>query len=749
MKTHEHFLISIGYFGTILALSDSGLPQMDLLLNSIFSVVIGGEIIDFIDHPLYHLVYGRNEAPVKEIRDSLKSEGVRSALKKIKVFEQERKFNKLWLHNFIALSIIALTAFVIGLFFSCSVYFCIGIGAFLLHMLIDVFGDYKTTGNYRNWLWLLPEKKVHNFFRDIKQLVLLFWIWWIVIIFAFISITIRSAWQLGEIIRGNILSNPPVVHILNQPITEGFVSFLPLLLLFCYFLSLLLAALAGVHKTNTELKTAGSFSKRRLNIGSLGMIRDFLFGKITKNIEQIEKIFLRVQADVAIWIIFLSSFITVALVLENGFHVDSPTLIILTVIIPALVFGTLIHSTVGEIGGVLGVFIAVICIFIASLIAPNIFVIDTKYVYTLTGAAIGAWIIGLLGAVLLKDHKRHSVTCFVLNCSINNNCDENKLLETMISNQTQIGLENGYNKAHNDLYGCSIKKVKAKQNKSDYVLLSQKDCPSLIGDKYQFSIKDCRSPLLQDLAYVLFNNELISNSEKFGVYCLIPTFPRYRMLLENGDTGDFYWEEGKICRNHINWFCMESIEHTGCYDDKNLNFGLVKTWGEFIDNLVTRKVFYQTRIYLSPLKEQAGNFLVCGLTSTYTSTKEYTTVESDYYLNSVLSEITKNFKKLPGLQINSNEIFRVFFPTTSFDDQEVYSQIEKLQFINNGFFQLFPTTKEHIINKILTLTQNKDAPGITITIRKKMLILAIQISLAYLASTMGYEFLAVIINGWF
>ncbi len=65
MKPHEHILISLGYVTSVAFLAGRGFNDPLIYV----SAVIGGEIIDFIDHPLYQLVYQRNATHVKDRHD--------------------------------------------------------------------------------------------------------------------------------------------------------------------------------------------------------------------------------------------------------------------------------------------------------------------------------------------------------------------------------------------------------------------------------------------------------------------------------------------------------------------------------------------------------------------------------------------------------------------------------------------------------------------------------------------------------
>ena len=86
MRTHEHALISLGYAAGVALLAGNGLTDPWIYV----SAVVGGEIIDFVDHPLYHLVYNRNEPHVAEARKVFREQGLRAAISYLNNVEDQR-----------------------------------------------------------------------------------------------------------------------------------------------------------------------------------------------------------------------------------------------------------------------------------------------------------------------------------------------------------------------------------------------------------------------------------------------------------------------------------------------------------------------------------------------------------------------------------------------------------------------------------------------------------------------------------
>ena len=150
MKTHEHIIISAVYAVGVAAIAGQGFDDPGIYIASI----LGGEILDLIDHPLYHLVYRRNEENVVEARKILAKDGLRATISYLIKMEDERKFVGLLLHNVISLSIAALIGIIAVFFIRSPIYGFIFLGAILLHMICDMYGDFKILGNYDNWLWV-------------------------------------------------------------------------------------------------------------------------------------------------------------------------------------------------------------------------------------------------------------------------------------------------------------------------------------------------------------------------------------------------------------------------------------------------------------------------------------------------------------------------------------------------------------------------------------------------------------------
>ena len=87
MKTYEHALISLGYAAGVSFLSVGVVGLADPALY--LSALIGGEVIDLLHHPLYHLVYQRNNEWVVKVRHVFRQQGFRAAISVIGEIEDK------------------------------------------------------------------------------------------------------------------------------------------------------------------------------------------------------------------------------------------------------------------------------------------------------------------------------------------------------------------------------------------------------------------------------------------------------------------------------------------------------------------------------------------------------------------------------------------------------------------------------------------------------------------------------------
>lgn len=732
MKPHEHAVVSLGYAASVSFISGNGLGDWQIYL----AALIGGEIIDFIDHPLYHLVYNRNELHVKEARKILKEEGLKSAFLYLNEVEGDRKFTGLLLHNIYSLSILAIFCIFAAFFLSAPMYFFVGIGAFFLHMIADLFGDYKILGHIDNWLWVLNKQQLDFLGNKGQKLVRYVLGWGFIVQTGFVLVTIRWVWQLGQ-------STPPGQ--LNQVINSGDIfreamsvafSRMPSLYfyiilggLILHHLNLIGTVVANVHKYKLEMENpekAVPFS-----LGSIKALGQFICGKVPRNRQNFERVYLRIQADQAVWIVFLALLITIVLTVVSWIWGNPITwgntqtvLFVLTPVFLALLFGTMIHTSVGEYGGVWGVVLA----FFVNLILNRLgFQAMWSPILStwLTVAAIGAWIFGLMGGIVLRGQNRMSLIAFSIRIEpkIKNN---DKWLQDILS-IVRKGLSNGYSHMHEILHGPSDG-IKFVSMPSTDLMFTPYSGKPVIGEKYlHLRACDRYAPFLRTYSYALCENRLTSTSKNIGKYGILPVLPRQRAIGKSITTSEMF-----LMDNEYHWrskkrplkLISAGSKHIDTEDD--FHWQVHKSWSEFLDHMVTRGETIQTDVFIFPREDETEAITVCGITRENTSTKAYATVEAEAYAGNVVDEICELTKENKDLKISKLASTRLFYPRTSFFDLDMINWVEGTAVLpteSGGFHQ---KDLSYIQQTISQLPDKKLVVNATADFRKKLVILGIQ-----------------------
>jgi len=713
MKTHEHALISLAYAAGISFLAGNGMTDPAIYI----AALVGGEIIDLIDHPLYHLVYNRDEPHVSQARKIFHEKGIGAAWKYLNEVEDDRQFKGLLLHNVFLLSLLAILGMLAAFVLSASVYLFVGIGALYLHMLTDIFGDFKILGNADNWLWPIPKKWIDYFGNMGTSLAGYIMVWSGFIQLTFFIITFRWGWQLAKpSITSGLLFNPTLNNL-------TVLAYIPLFGLAAYHLNLLMIVSAGAHKYRLEMgkNTAVSFS-----IGSLNTVWEFIRRKLRWNRQNFEKVLLRMQADIALWAVFLTATIASILLILTWFWGNSalwqPQQRVIFLLLPvflALLFGTLVHTTVGEFGGVWGILLAWILNWIFGRLGVQA-LWDISLGYLLFGTAAGAWLLGLLGGIIFRGQSRMSMVAFSLQVNRTSKLDDGWLHDViMISHQ---GLQQGYEKMHAVLYGDSTKSNFVTLPSTDMMLTPYRGRP-ILGEEYHHILaKDNYVPIVREHNYVLCDNRLTSTSKRVGQYGLLPVLPRQRGVQIEKLHGDMQWEGSKY-----HWLSKKrDVEIAGVMPvaagkKQDHQWILFKTYSEILDHLVTRKSTIQTDIFMYP---ELDHVTICGITREFTSTKEYATVEAEAYAAKVVFELQELFKKHRGFKITQQTSARFFYPRLSFYDLDLAEWIQTSAILPSSDSG-FPPQELAFIQKSLNKLPTKNLiPNATADFRKKLTILA-------------------------
>jgi hypothetical protein len=712
MKLHHHAMISLGYGGGVALFAGHGFADPRVYL----AALIGGEIIDFVDHPLFHLVYRRSDPHVVRARRLFAAKGLREAIKYLIKMEDERAFRGLILHNVFFLAITSGVAIVSSLFVPVSIYVFIFLGSFLLHMIADIVGDFRILGHANNWLWVMPEGWLDGFGRSLKHLqvrsrasvYVLPAIW--LVLASLILVTLRWGLQLGE---------PASYQGLYIEFKRASSIWLPNigLILLVSFASWLLLMIGAVHKYRIELRRKVLFS-----LGSVSTLFKFLTGRILRTRSNAERVYLSIEGDQAVWGLATAILTTSVLLLITWWHSESELLFFLTPIFFALLFGTLVHSTVGELGSVFGVLLAWLLNTVLSRLGVQEFW-PVHRGFLLLFAAVVAWTVGLLGAMFLRGTIRMSITAFVMEFSSKDTAREDGYVNVRtVMTIAEAGLNKGYAKAHEILLGNATNCKFLRNAPSKLLLDPYAGNPILGDDYYHLQAIDSYSPVLREIAYVLCDNRLTLRSGSGNGFRLLPIMPRYRT--NRGALRDIKLVDPAVSLQ-ANLATISSHYFT-------------KTWAEFIDHFVTRRSTIKTDILVYPVAKESDSVTVCGLTRECTSTKEYATIEAEVYAGAIIDEL-KKMSEESGIQLKNCALARIIYPRVSIFDQAVV-EISKTNAVLTSPDALVSTEKLNVLKETLEkLSSRRTLPYATADFGKRMTVLAFEIGLTTLIAALGFN----------
>jgi hypothetical protein len=722
MKTHEHAIISLAYAAGIALISKGiaaplGQGITDPLLY--VSAVVGGEIIDFLDHPLYHLVYQRNEPHVAQSRKILAEKGLKAAVAYLGRVEDDRQFKGLLLHNVYTLSLIALLSLFLSVFVSAPVYWFVGLGAFFLHMLTDVYGDFKILGHADNWLWVLSEpvlKKLGKLGNSLLNLVI---VWGAFVLLAFLFIGFRIGWQIA--LPPNSTSGNLWQAVFTSPDLK-WLAYVPLLGLSAYHLALLTLGIGAFHKYKLEVGRPSKGTHHN-QIGSLKYLLLLAQGKIPRNRRNIEISLLKMQADQETWIMVCAGLIVATLTIFTLLGWTTPNNYLILVLPPiflALLFGTFIHTTIGEFGGVLGVLFAWLLNLLIGAVNPAYqWAIEQGYIVFI--AAICAWVMGLLGGMLLKGQSRMSLVVFSLHIKNQSDSKSDEWIRDVLLSCRE-GLDVGYKITHSQLFSNLPAKSYIKQQTTDMMVAPYQGNPILGTDYYHLEADDAYIPILRELEYVLCDNKLTSLNENMRK--LYPVMPRYRTI-GSSDDGDLFWNNGKYQwkskRRNLQLISAAPLPHLS--SDSKKTWLLSKTQGEILDHLVTKHSGIHTNLFVYPPVDDQDGVIVCGIVREYTSTKEYATIEAEAYAGNVLVAIKDKLNSHKNIEIIEDASARLFYPRISFYDSELLNWAENVAVLPSDQAG-FPRKDMTFLRKSLDALPVKNLiPSATANLRNKLMVL--------------------------
>jgi hypothetical protein len=145
MYPHQHAAVSAGATFAVAWAGGVGPPW-----SVVGWTVLGGTLIDLIDHPLYQLTYGRRQGVLADAWRAARRDGLRRGLAIVRQAEDSRAFDRLYLHNVNGLIGSIIVSLVVVFAWPIPGLCAVALG-WLLHMLSDIVWDFKNVGHARNW----------------------------------------------------------------------------------------------------------------------------------------------------------------------------------------------------------------------------------------------------------------------------------------------------------------------------------------------------------------------------------------------------------------------------------------------------------------------------------------------------------------------------------------------------------------------------------------------------------------------
>lgn len=701
MRTHEHAIVSVVYVFSSSLLFGSVCSDPYLYLVA----VIGGEIIDFVDHPLNFLVYGRNQQHVlkskeifsheydKYLKNFLNSSGnkvfrpfealfsrlsavtlaMASTIKYLNAVEDRREIRGLLLHNVVVLIIMSWICLLISMFFSASVEMLILLGSFLLHMICDILGDIWTVGHFNNWLWNIPDRFRAIFQGRPRKFLIYALIVNLIVFSSFVIVSMRWSAQLSSEI-----TNEGLFLVLFRQPNLIFILFLLGLVVYVSWLMLLLILL--LRKYNLE------FAQGRVVcfLKSVPNLLKWLFS--SKGSNSFRDIYLEVRSDILSWVVFGSFLTAMTVILVDLLGLSNDFTIFFVPFFFSVVFGSMIHTSVGEFSGVFGVIIALLTNLILSDLGYRE-AWPTERAILLFVSAVAAWSMGLIGGLFFRGKEKMSFVVCNLKVCFDDITDE-VFIRTFFD-KLEKAIRNGYCLAHYLLQKDACNVV---FDRSDpYALALSAGNLVAMTNSLHWRISTNYSPLLRELEYLFCDNLMVCNPKEANSGRPLPAMPKTRVwrpkydpeMIHNDKAYEWYYR-GEYLRFGT---LAENIEG-------RMGKGLSKRGGEFLDNLVTLRVRIVTDLHIT---SQFNSISCTFLVREATSSKEYATVEAEVYLDAIIDEVRRILSADPvRMELFSS---RVVFPDISIFDYEVIRDSAASFLYRKGF----ETDSLRMINRFVKL----------------------------------------------
>lgn len=646
MKTPVHIAASVSYGAAAagFAGADAGYASV------VVAAVAGGAVIDIVDHPLFHLATHRDDPHVASVRRELRAHGLRAAWRLASRYEEERAYRPLFFHRLTWLLAIAVIGALLALGTRCSAELMAFLGALLLHMICDIVGDVAAVGHAENWLTGRNGRWIRNRISrwgSISALALS------AFVFACLAvITLR----LGVAVAGH----EDVVIVTAMVHSSAWLDYLPVGVLTVYFSALaMLILLSGriyVHRYKPEpLAQRLCFS-----VGSLSRLRRFARPGGPQSRQEFERLLLFVQADQAPWTLLVATAIAGAISVLSLLGLDSEMAVFLIPVVMAIIFNTLVHSTIGQLGGSVGA-VAGWWLNVALARLGLVHLWGPEYALVVAAAAAGSWLFGLLSGMLLRGRVRMSAACFVATVR---ESAPGTIADIDLAQLLTKVVDDGHTQARELLGDARILSRKAAhKSRLDGIVVGAVDRhDSSSGSVCRVFGVDRYNPFLRETDFII---DKALGGEEAGH--TTPVLPRQRMRnrsrieAEFTSTADGYQSRGRE---------GELQELAAGPARERLAEGVTKSWSEIVDHFNTRYTDLCTDAF-AQVDPESGTATVWGTTREVTSTKEYGTLEAEVYASSILDALES---QLPLLEACAT---RVHYPRASIFDLDQSSGLSE------------------------------------------------------------------------
>lgn len=724
MRFSTHTAISLGYAFAVSVVAGAGYKDWRLYL----AALAGGHILD-VDHVLFLFVYRRKHPTARHTRTLLQERKISQAIQYMSEIEDRHAVQELALHNVyvqLGLVLCALLTILVG---SVSPYALAFLGALILHTLSDQVGDFAVLGHADNWLWVFSETMILRLRRLGSRLLYGLAAYLVLVIGTFALLILDTAWKLSlprpwsSLVGG--LARIPLMR---------WAWYLPFFILLCYFVLLAVLCAASVRKYHLEM------GGRRV-IWSLGSLRrswTYLRERHVQRGFNFERVLLGIQADQLVWTIVLTAMIAVGLWLLSLTGLDHDLAVFLLPIVLALFFGSVVHTTIGELGGVFGVFLATSVNFLAARVGL-VGSWPASRILLLFGAAASAWILGLLGGIFIRGLNRMSIVAFNLEIELLSDSATPQWSRALFAS-VEEGLEEGYRRAHLVL--------RHYQDVSDQRFITTAPVnafvtpyvgPPLFGqEQLHYVATDTYRPLFWEAMYALCGSRLFDEHLPPDQPGWLPVMPRWRDTLDPLRPGDIRFENGSYVwqsnRRKLTLLVWRSSLDTECENQ----VGLTKTLPEFVDHFLTRRSSFRTDLFICSQGQETGQdgVTICGLVREVTSTKEFATVEAEFYASQVLQAIREALIR-SKIEPSRITMVRVYHPRVSIYDQELAVAARRTAVLapcsstisRDDFAQIRQTLNQLPVQRLL--------PSVTANLPKRLAIWIVEVGVAAYIGQLG------------